>query len=184
MIIGLSAGIAAGKGEAVKYFEEMGFEKVSLSDVIRDVLKSLNIPESRQALQIMGNMLRKAHGNDYLAREAVTKITDWSKPIVIDSIRNPSEIDFLKSNYAVFMIGIDTSGERRLSNYAKREREGDQISPQNFIEADNFEYREDANDHEIQINRCLLLCDVVIENNGSLEEFRAKLYSITQNLGI
>src|SRR3989344_1701176 len=100
MIIGLTGKNAAGKGTVASYLQTKGFIYFSLSDILRDEAKERNIEATRENLISLGNELRKKFGSKYLASKTNEKILrekkDGNDDFVIDSIRNPSEIDELR----------------------------------------------------------------------------------------
>ena len=62
MILGISGLYAAGKGEVVAFLEGRSFSAYSLSDVIRDELKSRQLDESRELMIATGRALRESEG--------------------------------------------------------------------------------------------------------------------------
>ena len=76
-----------------------GFVYLSLSDELREVAKERKIEITRLNLQNLGNELRENMGKEVLAKLVVNKIKNQQYiNVVIDGIRNPSEIDHLKNN--------------------------------------------------------------------------------------
>ena len=87
MLIGLTGRNAAGKGEVAKHLETKGFQYYSLSDAIRDEIRSRGQDLSREALIQTGNELRQQFGASVLADRILQRLDD-DKNYVIDSIRN------------------------------------------------------------------------------------------------
>src|SRR5215510_7556709 len=96
MLLGLTGKNAAGKGEVAAYLRDRSFYYLSLSDVLREELESKGIPVTRDTLIITGNDLRERFGPDILARLTLKKV-DPNRNYIIDSIRNPAEVDALRS---------------------------------------------------------------------------------------
>src|SRR5205823_874936 len=94
MLIGLTGRNAAGKGEVARYLQKKSFYYYSLSDAIRDEIRSRGEEPTRDRLIIVGNELRQRYGANVLAERTLAKIED-DKHYVIDSIRNPAEVDAL-----------------------------------------------------------------------------------------
>ena len=67
MLIGLTGRNAAGKGEVAEYLKKKSFYYYSLSDVIRDEIRSRGQEPTREALIEVGNELRQKHGAHILA---------------------------------------------------------------------------------------------------------------------
>ena len=91
-VIGLTGLNAAGKGEVGNYLISKGYIYYSLSDAIRDELRKENVELTRENLINKGNELRTNFGPGILGKKTAEKITD-NKNYVIDSIRNPKEVD-------------------------------------------------------------------------------------------
>ena len=89
---------------AEKISDTYGYKVFSLSDVLRDEFKA-KYPNKRkvdrQDLQDFGDTIRKENGCDYLAKIICEKINaDKTKNYVVDSIRNPEEINLLRKSFA------------------------------------------------------------------------------------
>src|ERR1051325_1658768 len=106
MLIGLTGRNASGKGEVAKYLEKKSFYYYSLSDVIRDEVRKRGQPLTRENLIDTGNELRKQNGPGILAHRILTKIED-DKNYVIDSIRNPSEVEALRNGKSFKLVHVD-----------------------------------------------------------------------------
>ena len=93
---------------AKKIVENHGYEYLSLSDVLREEYKKENPNKrkiARKDLQDFGDKIREAKGADYLAQIVCKKIKqDTTKNYVVDSIRNPQEINCLRKSFAEFFL--------------------------------------------------------------------------------
>ncbi len=183
LIIGLVGPIASGKGFATDKLVKLGFKKLSLSEEIREELKnSSNKTPDRKALQDLGDKMRSENGNDYWAKKVSEKIGDQQN-YVIDSIRNPYEISFLKHSLNMFVLAVNCSEKTSLKRAIKRGRDID-INIKNLkliIERDRG-INQPKNGQ--QVEECISLSDIVIDNDGTLEEFEQKLDKLFIKLGI
>src|SRR6185312_6095018 len=102
-VIAVVGPIASGKGALISLLEEKGYTKISLSDVVREKAKSWGLELTRKNLQDVGDTLRKNFGGSFLA-EVVTHTVQHSpdKKYVIDSVRNPAELSYLKEHLHAF----------------------------------------------------------------------------------
>src|ERR1051326_8491545 len=105
MLIGLTGRNASGKGEVAKYLEKKSFYYHSLSDVIRDEVRRRGQPLSRENLIATGNELRQQHGPAVLAQRILEKL-EGDKHYVIDSIRNPREVDTLRATMNFKLVRV------------------------------------------------------------------------------
>ena len=65
----------------------------------KELEKKGKVKFTRQTLQDVGDKLRRVNGDDVLAKRMIALCRGRvSRPIVIEGIRNPGEIEFLKKN--------------------------------------------------------------------------------------
>ncbi|MFC2158044.1 AAA family ATPase [Acidobacteriota bacterium] len=168
--IGLTGTNASGKGEAARFFKEAGFEYCSLSDLIREEVQQRGEAETRDNLIRIGNELRENYGPDVLARRILEKI---GKKTVIDSIRNPHEIDTLRTQPDFILLAIDAPVESRYERSKFRGRNESVNTLEEFIAKEEEEITD--NEKGQQLRNCMDMADALIMNDGSLDEFYAKL---------
>lgn len=169
-LIGLTGTNGAGKGEVAAYFIKKGYTYFSLSDLIREELRKRGKEASRNNLIKMGNQLREKHGPDMLAKLVMKKVKDRA---VIDSIRNPNEVERLKKQKGFILLAIDAPVELRYERAKKRGREESASSLQEFIEkeAEEMTNREKGQ----QLQSCMKMADFVVNNDSTLEDLYKKL---------
>src|SRR5213075_285750 len=138
MLIGLTGRNAAGKGEVARYLQTKSFYYYSLSDVIRDEIRSRRLQPTRDLLIVVGNELRQKYGAKILAERILARIED-DKHYVIDSIRNPAEVDAFRAAKHFKLICIEASAEIRFRRILSRQRESDPKSFEEFIALENRE---------------------------------------------
>ncbi len=141
ILIGLTGENCSGKGTVAEYLEKKGFATVSLSDVVREALAAEGKEITRDNLVQKANELRAKFGPGILAQKALAKTTP-DKNYVIDSIRNPAEVEELKKQKNFFLIYITASPEVRFERMRSRRREGD---PSSFVEFQKLEKLEKSN---------------------------------------
>src|SRR5262245_6852700 len=125
MVIGLTGRNAAGKGEVAKYLQTKSFYYYSLSDAIRDELRSRKLDVNRESLIRTGNELRQAFGPSVLADRILQHI-EADRNYVIDSIRNPAEVAaFRRANTHFRLIKVDAPIQTRFERTVTRRRESD-----------------------------------------------------------
>ena len=182
MIIGLTGPNGAGKGEAAEFLKGQGFIYHSLSDVIRDEIKARGGEVTREKLIETGRKLRLTRGTGYLAR-VILKNLEVGQNYVIDSIRNPVEVEVLRTDESFSLISITASPEIRFERIRNRGREAD---PQTLEEFNALEEAEASNPRE-EGQRLLdtgALADFTIENNEGLESLHRVLGSLVQELSM
>jgi len=184
-IIGLVGPIGSGcsyVGDLI--CEEYEYEKISLSDILKEKYledhpgSTEDDFKKRSTLQDYGNDLRKSGGNDFLSQLAIKKIRKSKKNFVIDSIRNPGEVECLRKEYANFyLFGIfadqSTRYDRTKEKYDYDFRE---------FEIDDERDSGERDDYGQQVTKCFKGADLVIINNDKLrpgseneKDFKAKI---------
>lgn len=148
---------------------EANFMRVSLSELLRNLYKQKNqtdVEPNRPQLQDFGNILRQENPY-FLAEEALKHIQQYEDKNknhvnwVIDSIRNPFEVQFFRKNLVNFyLVGvyadIDIRWQRVENKYRKdrtafqRDQERDQV--------EDILYGQRTRD-------CFLKSDIILNNN-------------------
>jgi len=172
-LIGLTGTNGSGKGEAATYFKKRGYAYFSLSDVIRDALRNDGKEDTRDNLIEKGNELRKKYGPDILARLAMEKVQDKT---VIDSIRNPSEVEYLRKEKEFIPLAIDAPVELRYERVKRRGRQESASTLEEFIKKEKEEMTDSEKGQ--QLHSCMKMADFIIMNDGTLEDLHLKLEEI------
>lgn len=176
MIIGLSGTPASGKDTVGSYLvEKKGFNHVSLSAVLRSVLKEKGIEINAENLNKVGNSMAEDYGKAFLV-ELAKEIADFNKDLVISSVRQPGEIERLKEEKNFFMIFVDADIEIRYKRMCARGRQGDCKTLDGLKEIEKAQM--DGSHGGMNLTKCKEMADYVIENNGTMEEFDKKIEDI------
>ena len=179
IIIGVVGQIAAGKGILVNYLtEKLDFSSYSLSSIVHAELNKKGIKKyTRQMLQEVGNDLRREYGDEVLARRIleVIKGQKVDKKIVVEGIRNPAEIKFLKKNPNFILIGVKANRELRFKRLLLRGKEWDPKTYEDFLKIDRRDLGVGQNKSGQQVGKCLSYCDYVLTNNKDVKDFEKKL---------
>lgn len=171
--IGFVGTNGAGKSAACDYLESIGFVKVSLSDVVREAVEARGLTATRDHLVETANELKSLHSQSYLAEEVYDRVShSLDQRVVFDSIRNVSEVDFLRSK-GVYIIGIDAPIELRFERIQSRQRASDRIDFETFSAHDERENTGQSSGQHIHL--ALEHCDVVLQNIGDLSQLHHEL---------
>jgi len=181
-ILGLTGLNASGKSTVAQFLIEKGYKYYSLSDVVREYASQKNLDHSRENLILCGNELREKFGADVLAKIVLDKIRN-EKPekVLIDSIRNVYEIETLKNFGNFKIIGLTAPANIRFERALKRKRVGFETTLEDFINIEKVENSSDPKKQ--QLFKCLEMSDIVIDNNGSVEELKNKLEEVLKKIG-
>jgi dCMP deaminase len=173
MIIGLTGENCGGKSTVAEYLMKKGFYYYSLSDVIREELKTEGKAVTRENLIKKGNELRERHGPGVLGKKIAEKMQE-DKNYVVDSIRNPAEVEELKKSGRFFLFHVTAPAETRFERVKARKREED---PQTFEAFQEIEKLEMENEDKTKQNLkgTFKLADGTIVNDGSLRELSDRI---------
>ena len=119
MVIGLTGTNGAGKTAAADYLKSRGFQFHSLSDEIRRELDRRNQSGSRENLIEMGNRLRAEYGPAVLAERVKARLSP-DQNYVVDSIRNPYEVESLRARGGFHLLHVDAPVEVRYERVRRR----------------------------------------------------------------
>jgi dephospho-CoA kinase len=182
-VFGLVGPIASGKGTVAKILVEKGYSAYSLSDRIREEINKRGIQISRETLNTVSNEMRQLLGSDILAKKTAEIIEkDNPQLVVIDSIRNPAEAYYLKKKLGAKIIGVMADQKRRFDLFQYRgTNTAGVFTWEDFKKLDDAELAQ-VGDFKQQVQETLKLADVIIENNGTIEELRQKVEKITSEL--
>jgi dCMP deaminase len=176
MIIGLTGKNGSGKTEVCEYLKSRGFAYRSLSDEIRNEIRRQGKEIDREILIEVGNRLRGDFGSGILA-ERIVRDLEADQNYVIDSIRNPSEVEVLRKRGGFTLLGIDADPEIRFERSRKRGRENAAGTLEQFLNEERKEL--DSEDPaQQQLNATGRLADLTVANNGSLDELHRRLDQI------
>lgn len=186
LIIGVVGQIASGKGVLVNWLtSHLGFRSFSLSSIVHAELKKKGIKKfDRKTLQDIGDELRKKEGDDVLAKRIIERIesdiircnrSSQLNRIVIEGIRNPAEIKFLKKNKIFILIGVKASREIRFKRLLSRGKEWDPKTYRDFLKVDRRDIGVGENKSGQQVGKCLTYCDYTLTNNKVIKDFERKV---------
>lgn len=168
--IGLTGTNGAGKGTAASFFVGKGYIYFSLSDLIREELEKTGLEATRNNLIQMGNSLRARFGPEILARRVLERVTG---PAIIDSIRNPREVDCLREQKGFILLAIDAPAEVRYQRVRARGREESAATLEDFIRKEAEEMTTAERGQQLQT--CMKMADSTIINDGTIQDLFQKL---------
>jgi dCMP deaminase len=176
MIIGVTGLNASGKSEVAKYLEKKGFLYISANKVFSEEAKRRGLSTDREDLKKVANSLREELGNNAFVLKAkdLFKTEFKNKNIVIESLRNPGEIEELMKYDDFYLLGISTDIKLRYERAKKRNRDKDVKSFADFVKSEEEELQS-KNPNSQQLLKTYSLKEFEILNNDNLENLYEKV---------
>jgi dephospho-CoA kinase len=178
-IIAFTGMPASGKSEAVQLAKDKGIPVIRMGDLVWEETRKQGKPLNDNNVGDVANNMRKKYGMDVWAKRTVEKINYLKKPphLVIDGVRNMEEIEYFKKDLGLdfFVIAIDASDELRRKRAIARGRTDDSKNLKDLEERDQREIR-------WGLQKIIADADIVILNNGSLDQFKKKVLTVLNKL--
>jgi len=178
LILGLVADISAGKDTAARYLaEKYGFERHTLSDILRGEARVRGIEPTRGNLKKIATELRAKEGKLALIKRVVEKFK--KDKIVVAGIREKEEIEFLKEKFPskVKILHLTADPRIRFERIKARGRTGDPKTFEEFLEQERKEWS------EFDFKTLFKMADYKIENNGTIEDLYRHLDDLVKKIG-
>jgi dephospho-CoA kinase len=169
----------SGKTEAVKIARNMNIEVIRMGDLVWEEVKKRGLKLSDKNVGFIANEMRDKIGKDIWAIKTIEKIKTKNKvrTILIDGIRSYKEVESFKRTLGnnFILIAINSSDNLRYKRGLIRGRQDDSNIIRKIKERDKREI-------EWGIKDVIKLSDIVVSNNGRIEDLRIKIIEILNNL--
>jgi dephospho-CoA kinase len=178
-IIAFTGMPASGKSEAVQLAKDKGILVIRMGDLVWEETKRQGNQLDDKNVGSVATNMRKKYGMDIWAKRTVEKIHSLKKApyLVIDGVRNLEEIEYFKKELGLdfFVVAIDAPDELRRKRAISRGRTDDSTDLKDLEERDKREI-------SWGLQKVIADADIVIPNNGSLEDFRKQVLTLLNNL--
>lgn len=175
VIVGLAGEISSGKGTTAKYIAKKYKGNIHrFSTMLRDVAKRMYLEENRENLQKISTMLREYFGADILSKAIYFDVkNDKHRIIIIDGVRRPSDLEYLKKLTGFKLVYIETDMAKRYERIVKRGENTDDAKKT---------FKEFQKDHkkeaETQIRKMRGQADAVINNDETFKDLYRQIDKI------
>jgi len=174
MIIGITGTLGAGKGTIVDYLvNKKGFAHFSVRQYLVNIMKQKGLDINRDNMVVTANELRAKHSPSFIIEELYKMARQQDKNAVIESIRTPGEIDFLKKQ-GNFLLAVDADPKVRYERIKLRKSDTDHIDFETFLENEQREMNATDPNHQ-NLHACIERADIKLTNNSSREELYRQL---------
>jgi dephospho-CoA kinase len=179
-IIGITGTLGSGKGEVSAFLRAKGFVHFSVRDFMTKDLKQRGLPIVRDSMTDLADELRKTHGPSYIIETLYAEAVRAGKPAIIESVRVKGEADFLASHGA-FLIAVDADPKIRYERIRARKSDLDHVTYETFL-SDEQREMDSVEANRGNIRDCMRRADVVITNDGTLEELHKQIERVLPKL--
>lgn len=165
---------ASGKSAAASILGESGIKVINMGDVIREEVVRRGLEPTDINVGGVGTDLRKKEGKDIVAKRCIPKIQAAdSEFLVVDGVRSLAEINCFKQAFGsdFTLVTIDAPIEIRFARVQARKR-SDDMTDINALRV------RDERELGWGMGEAIAAADIVIENMGTLEEFRKKVLNV------
>jgi dephospho-CoA kinase len=186
LFIGLVGSLASGKGVVADYFiKNYGFVSFSLSFIVHDELKKRGISAfTRKTLQDIGDELRAREGDGALAKRATQLLAkEGSTRVIIEGIRNPGEIEYLRKLPNFVLIAVDATRAIRFKRLVDRAKPWDPKDWDSFLIVDSRDHEDEGNKSGQQVKKCMNMADYFLENNKDLAHLYRSIQEVVRKIG-
>ncbi len=176
MVIGITGTNGSGKGTVVKYLiEKKEFHHYAVREYLTELLKARDAVVDRSAMRLIANELRLAHDPAYVIRTLYERaLENGHTHVIIESIRNVGEAQFLKSQGA-YLIAIDADQRLRYERVQGRRSATDRVDFETFFEQEEREMHHPVGPHDMDVRGVMALADYTLVNNGTLRTLHEQI---------
>ncbi len=175
IIIGFVGDLAAGKGTLASYLAlKYNCNTYRFSTMLRDMLDRIYAEKTRDNLQILSTLLREQFGQNIMSKVIAKDVEeDEGQLVVVDGIRRPTDISYLKEIPGFHLIYITANAQTRYERMKLRnENPGD--AEKTF---EQFTLDEQAEADKL-IKELGTTAEDTIHNDGNYEELYAQVEAL------
>jgi dephospho-CoA kinase len=180
IVLGITGMPGSGKGEVTLMASEMSIPIHSLGDMVREHFRIYRYGSPPSGIGDFADSERREHGNDIWARRLTERIEaeSGSNIILIDGVRSKYEVDVFRDRWGdrFKLLAVHSSPGTRFSRLLSRGRNDDPIDRADFD-------RRDERELKWGLGNVIALSDIMLLNEGTLEDLRAKARDVLTILG-
>ena len=177
IIIGLVGEAASGKGTVAKYLvEKYGARTFAFSTAMKDCVKRLHLPLSREIIAKFSTLTRQAYGDDLYAKVVAEDCKEADVAmIVVDGIRLKADMTELKQLAGFHLLYVTAPVETRW----QRARGRGEKAGESEMSLDDFK-KEELLPTELAIKEIGASAEFTVDNSGKMDELFTSTESIVE----
>jgi dephospho-CoA kinase len=166
----------AGKEEFVQVARSLGYDVVRMGDVVRAEAKRLGVIDTDKGVGGFADQERHHHGFDIWAKRSVAYVR--SERTIVDGSRGLEELKIFRQAFGngVLLVAIHSNPSSR---YPRLKKRGRPDAPSSWTE---FEER-DRRELSWGLGNLIAMADVMLLNDGEMDEFKVKVSTFLRGLG-
>lgn len=185
LVLGLAGRFGSGKSLVAQYLEKKGFFRITLSDLLREKAKARGEEPTRVILQNLGDEMREKFGTGVLAQLAWDKAVQLkSERVVIDGLRNPGEVEFLRKQFGFYLIKVEASEEIRFERLKKLNLPKLPKTWEEFIASEKRDLGVGQKESGQQVGEVLKMADFTVSNEGTESELYRQIRTLVRQLKV
>ncbi len=181
-VIGFTGMPGSGKSEAMAVATQRGFPVVRMGDLIWEEVDRQGLPRDASNVGKVANAMRQSHGDDVWALRTVERVRSMGadEVVLIDGVRSNHEVEVFRRELGddFVLVAIHTDAKHRYGRLTARGRDDDPTGD----DAEQLHKQRDEREMGWGIARTIALADEMIVNDGSLDEFHARVAALFDRL--